>query len=189
MFIKNKKIILVLFFSILLIISFFKFNKKTEETFNTSNQKENIIKNSNFLENIKYSAKDSNGNIYEIESELGEVDLNNSNLIFLTNIVAFIKLTDSKIIKITSKFGKYNTINYDTIFSKDVIIRYLDNKITGDYLDLSLIRNNMIVSKNVNYTNSQNLIKADVIEVDIKTKDTKIFMHEGNKKVSIKSLD
>jgi hypothetical protein len=36
---------------------------------------------------------------------------------------------------ITSNYGKYNTINYDTIFSKNVKIDYVDNIITGDYLD------------------------------------------------------
>ena len=31
-------------------------------------------------------------------------------------------------------------INYDTIFSKNVIINYVDNKITGDYLDFSMMK-------------------------------------------------
>ena len=34
----------------------------------------------------------------------------------------------------------------------------------------------MIVSKEVVYTNLENILKADVIEVNIETKDTKIFM-------------
>ena len=33
----------------------------------------------------------------------------------------------------------------------------------------------------------ENILKADVIEINIKTKDTKIFMLENNKKVNIKS--
>jgi len=188
MFVKKKKIILILIIIISALIFFFNFNKKKAEV-NPEVYEEKIIKSSNLLENIKYTANDTKGNTYEINAEIGEIDINNSNIIFLTNITAIITLSDSKIININSKFGKYNTTNFDTIFSKDVIIRYLDNKITGDYLDLSLIRNNMIVSKNVIYTNPQNLIKADVIEVDIKTKDTKIFMHEARKKVNIKSLD
>ena len=54
-------------------------------------------------------------------------------------------------IYIVSDFGKYNINNYDTIFSKNVIITYLDNKITGDYVDFSMARNSMIISKNVVY--------------------------------------
>ena len=45
----------------------------------------------------------------------------------------------------------------------------------------------MIISKNVIYTNLENILKADVIEIDIKTKDTKIFMYESTKRVNIKS--
>ena len=78
---------------------------------------------------------------------------------------------------ITSNFGKYNIDTYDTIFSKNVIITYLDNKITSEYLDFSIDRNSMIISKNVIYNNMENILNSDVVEIDIKTKDTKIFMH------------
>ena len=45
----------------------------------------------------------------------------------------------------------------------------------------------MIISKNVIYTNKENILKADVIEVEIDTKNTKIFMYEKDKKVNIKN--
>ena len=45
----------------------------------------------------------------------------------------------------------------------------------------------MIMSKDVIYTNIDNILKADVIEINIETKDTKIFMLENSKKVNIKS--
>ncbi|MDC3014668.1 hypothetical protein OAZ84_01495 [Candidatus Pelagibacter sp.] len=89
-------------------------------------------------------------------------------------------------IEISSDFGKYNINNYDTIFSKNVIITYLNNKIKGDYLDFSWDKNLMIISKNVILENNKSLLKADVIEMDIKSKDIKIFMYEENKKVNIK---
>ena len=40
----------------------------------------------------------------------------------------------------------------------------------------------MIISKDVTYTNLENILKADVIEINLKTKDTKIFMYENEKK-------
>ena len=101
--------------------------------------------------------------------------------------MAKIKLSNSNEINIVSDYGKYNTNNYDTIFSKNVIIVYLNNKITGEYLDFSFFRNTMIISRNVIFTNLENILKADVIEVDIKTKDIKIFMYDQNKKVNIKN--
>ena len=63
----------------------------------------------------------------------------------------------------------------------------MNHKITGDYLDFSLKRNSMIISKNVTYTNGTNTLKTDVIEINIQTKDTKIFMYENNNKVNIKT--
>ena len=45
----------------------------------------------------------------------------------------------------------------------------------------------MIISRDIVYNNLDNILKADVIELDIKTKDTKIFMYEKEKKVNIKS--
>ena len=46
-----------------------------------------------------------------------------------------------------------------------------------------------LASKDVTLKNNQSSLRADVIEVDIKKKDIKIFMHEENKKVNIKSLN
>ena len=45
----------------------------------------------------------------------------------------------------------------------------------------------MTISKKVTYSNLNNILKADVIEVDIESKNTRIFMYENNKKVKIKS--
>ena len=105
----------------------------------------------------------------------------------MTDVSAIIKLKDKDDVNITSNFGKYNIVNNDTIFSKNVIITYLDNKITGDYGDFSFERDSIIISKDVTYTNLENMLKADLIEMDIKTKDTKISMYEKDKKVNIKS--
>ena len=143
--------------------------------------------NSNIIENVNYASKDSRGNEYNVKSLKGEIDYSDPDTIYLTNVEALIKLTNSNNIKIRSDFGKYNTANFDTIFSKNVIIKYLDNTITGDYLDFSFKRNTMIISRNVIYTNSENILKSDVVEIDIVTKDTKIFMYEKKKKVNIKN--
>ena len=145
------------------------------------------ISNSNIIKDVKYTSVDVKGNKYEITASKGEIDFSNTNIIFLTDVNAMIILTDLNTIKITSSFGKYNTENLDTIFSKNVIIKYLDNKITGEYLDFSPERNSMIISKNVIYNNPKNILKTDVVEINLKTKDTKIYMYEEKKKVKIKS--
>ena len=144
--------------------------------------------NSNIIKDIKYSSKDLKGNEYIILADEGEIDLDNSDIIFLKNVKAFINLIEkNETITVVSDFGKYNTINYDTIFSQNVKIQYQDNTITGDYLDFSMKKNLLIISKNVVYTNPTNILKADVVELDTITKDTKIFMHNSKDKVNIES--
>ena len=45
----------------------------------------------------------------------------------------------------------------------------------------------MIISKDVIIKNNKNSLQADVVEVDIETKDLKIFMYE-KEKVNIRSF-
>ena len=183
---KNIIIFLIIFLPIFSLILYLQYSK--EESF--TNIEEEVLEElykSNIMEDVSYTSKDAKGNEYIVNASQGEIDYDRPNTIYLTNVRAFIKLTDSNDVKITSDFGKYNTNNFDTIFSKNVIINYLDNKITGEYLDSSIERNSMIISRKVVYTNPENILKADVIEINITTKDTKIFMYKNNIKVNIKS--
>ena len=148
---------------------------------------EEKIESSNIIEDVSYSAKDTKGNEYFLKANEGTIDQNESNYIFLKSVKANINLKDYKLIEISSDFGKYNINNYDSIFSKNVIIQYLENKITGDYLDFSWDKNLMIISRNVVLENDKRSLQADVVEVDTKTRDIKIFMYEENKKINIKS--
>ena len=185
---KIVKIFLIISFLLIVILFIYlKFYKKTEIILQELETQEEINYTSNIIKDVNYTTKDIEGNEYNITALEGEIDYNNSNILFLTKVEAFIKLKNDEIITIQSDYGKYNSDNFDTIFSKNVIIEYLNNKINGDYLDFSIKRNSMIISKNVTYSNLNNTLEADVIELNIKTKDTKIFMHEKEKKVIIKS--
>tara|TARA_B100000963_G_scaffold340513_1_gene339283 strand:+ start:947 stop:1549 length:603 start_codon:yes stop_codon:yes gene_type:complete len=189
---------IILFFSFFIFL-FFKSNPEKElierKKQLESSKKENIevieerMESSNIIEDVSYSAKDAKGNEYFLKASEGTIDQNESNYIFLKSVKANISLKKYKKIEISSNFGKYNINNYDTIFSKNVIIKYLNNKITGDYLDFSWDKNLMIISKNVILENDKSSLKADVIEVNIKSRDIKIFMYEENKKVNIKLLN
>ena len=158
---------------------------KTESIENNEEE----IRSLNIIQDVSYSAKDTKGNEYFVKASEGTIDQNYDNFIFLKSVNATINLENYKLIEISSDFGKYNTDNYDTIFSKNVIIKYLDNIIKGGYLDFSWGKNLMIISKNVVLESNQSSLQADVIEVNIEKKDIKIFMYEENKKVNIKSLN
>ena len=193
---KKKFIIfIIIFFLIFLVFLYFK-SLKNKNTEIKTEIKTEIIKpdnsdytsySSNIIKDVYYSSKDVKGNEYIITASQGEIDYKNSNIIYLTNVNGFIKLTNSNNIKIVSNYGKYNSENFDTIFSKNVIIDYLDNKILGEYLDFSIKRSSMIMSREIVYTNSNNILNADVIEIDIDTKDTKIYMFQAKEKVNIRN--
>ena len=175
---------------ILLLIITFSLNRNNNELIKEKKEVvQEEIENSNVIKDVEYKSKDSSGNEYILRASEGIIDQNNSNIIYLTTIDAVIKLRDYNTIDISSNFGKYSIDNFDTIFSKKVTIEYLDNIIMGEYLEFSLNKNLLTISKNVILKNNKSSLKADVIEVDIKTKDIKISMYEENKKINIKSLD
>ena len=186
-----KKFIISIISLIIFFLIYSKYFKKEEiEKQVTLEIKEEDFTNSNQIKDIKYSSKDLKGNEYILLAKEGEIDLNDNDIIFLKGVTAYIKmLKNNEVITIISNYGKYNTINYDTIFSDNVKINYLDNQIISDYLDFSMMKNILIISKNVVYTNPENILKADVIELNTITKDTKIFMHNTNEKVNIQSLN
>ena len=184
----------ILFFLIIVFVSSYiiydnYFQKeKIDQNTNLKLEDENSL-NSNIIKDIKYFSKDVKGNEYTISADRGEIDLNNTDIIFLNDVKAFINLIEkNESIIVVSDFGKYNTVNYDTIFSQNVKIQYDNNTIIGDYLDFSMNKSLLIISKNVVYTNTNNILKADVIELDTITKNTKIFMYDSKDKVSLESI-
>ena len=185
----GKIIFIIICFIVVLILINSKIFEKKDASLIKLQELESEVYSSNKIKDVKYTTKDADGNEYIITATEGEIDYSNTNIIYLTNIKAKIKLIDSEDISITSDYGKYNSGNFDTIFSKNVIINYLNNEITGEYLDFSLERNSLLMTKKVVYTNLENILKADAVEMNLKTKDTKIFMYENQKKVNIKSIN
>jgi lipopolysaccharide export system protein LptA len=142
----------------------------------------------NYLENINYISEISE-NKYEITATRAKITINEPDIMFLENVAAFITLKNSYTIKVTSEFGKYNSKNYDTIFSKNVIATYPDHKITGELLDFSFLDNIGTFSTNIVYVGNKTKMFADKMEVNLLNNDTKIFMLDRSKKVIIKGVN
>ena len=140
---------------------------------------------STYINDINYTSIDVRGNKYQITAKLAEIKIENSDVMFLTDVIAFVFIKNKDTVKITSNFGKYNTINYDTIFSENVIVVYPGHKITGEYLDFSFLTDLGIFTTNVIYIGEKTNLFADKIEMNLTTKDTKIFMNNVGEKVLI----
>jgi len=141
---------------------------------------ENQNSTSTYINDINYVSTDFRGNTYQITAKLAEIKIENSDVMFLTDVIAFVFIKDKDTVKITSNFGKYNSKNYDTIFSENVIVVYPGHKITGEYLDFSFLTDLGIFTTDVIYTGEKTNLFADRIEMNLTTKDTKIFMDQSD---------
>ena len=192
----NKKtVIQLLMISLIIIIVglfylkyFDKDSKSIKEKIIIEKIKDNQNSSSNYIDDINYISSDTKGNKYQITAQQAEIDINNPDVMFLNKIIAYIFMKDSDTIKITSDFGKYNSKTYDTIFTKNVIVIYPNHKITGEYLDFSFLNNLGTISTNVIYNGEKTFLYADKIEMNLTTKDTKIFMNDNSKKVLIEGI-
>ena len=189
----NKKtglqVVMVLIIILISLWFYLKYFTKNFEDVKKTQVIEKIDKNQNststYIDDISYVSTDVKGNKYQITAKQAEIKIENADIMFLTDVVAFIFIKDSDTVKITSNFGKYNTKNSDTIFSEDVIVVYPGHKITGKYFDFSFLSNLGIFTENVVYTGEKTNGFADKIEINLTTKDTKIFMNDAGKKVLI----
>ena len=181
-------IFLIFLFSTLFYLKYFKNSQKISE--NIPKEDKQIITsqndNSTYIDKINYISSDTRGNRYQITAEQAEIKIEDPDVMLLENVVAYIFNKDSDTAMITSNFGVYNSKNYDTIFSENVIILYPGHKITGEYLDLSFLKNLGTISKDVIYKGEKTSLFADKVEINLTTKDTKIFMDDKNKKVLVK---
>ena len=183
-------LLLIILFTIIFFTFFLYFNKK--ENLKISNlpiveEKDSLIddKTGTSIKDINYSFYDSSGNNYELLSDVGTVDINNSDKIFMTNVVATIYLVDSSPVKITSKHANYNKINHETSFFENVKVTHLIHKATSENLDISFKNNIASMYNNIVYNKPGTKLKADRLEIDLITKNSKIFMDNKTEKIKI----
>ena len=179
-------VLVIIFISLWFYLKYFTKNfENVMETRVIEKIDENQNSTSTYIDDINYVSTDVKGNKYQITAKQAEIKVENPDVMFLKNVVAFIYIKDSETVKISSSFGKYNSINYDTIFSENVIVIYPGHKITGKYLDFSFLSNLGTFTENVVYIGEKTNLFADKIEMNLTTKDTKIFMNDTGKKVLI----
>jgi LPS export ABC transporter protein LptC len=173
-------IFLIFLISVSFYLEYFNDSPKTLKN-KVLEKKTNINQNSSstYIDNIDYVSFDAKGNRYNITAKQSEIKIENPDIMFLTDVIAYILIKDADTVKITSNFGKYNSKNYDTVFSENVIVIYPGHKIAGEYLDFSFLKDLGTISKNVIYSRDKTNLFADKVEINLTTKDTKIFMENN----------
>ena len=207
----NKKAIIQIFLVTILIIASFSIfdffyipkesNQKLEskKDANIDNKVSNTDKN--IIKDIEYSLNNDNGNIYRVIADFGEVKIDNPDLMFLTNVTATVIFKDKMNIILTSNFANFNSKTFETTFLNNVQVKKDKEIITGNELYLVLenndkeilgkpkIEENLIrISHNVMYKKPGYILKADILELDLITKNIKIYMLNENEKILAKSI-
>ena len=187
----NIKILIQLLLFIILVSTaatyYYFYNNKTNANVNKiNNNKISINKNSsNLIKNISYASTDNLGNKFIIKSETGKISIDNPKFVYMTNVKAIINLINSDPIIIKSNHAKYNKINYETNFKENVLLTYQTHKITSQNLDLSFENNLATIYNKIVYDNNNVKISADILEIDLITKNSRIFMNNEYKKIKI----
>ncbi len=148
---------------------FLKENKKTE----------------NIIENLKYTSEDLFGNIYIINAKSAQVKESKIDQIKLFEVTAEIIQKDDEVIYINSDIADYNKINNNTIFNKNVNVKYGDQSIDAELINLDFSKNLIKIEDDVYYKNNNIKVNADKIEIDIESKKSKITMNKNEDKVKI----
>ena len=206
----KKTVIQIFLTTILIIISFLIFNffyisKENDQTLENKNE---ISKNDelnktekNIIKDIEYSLNNDKGDVYKVIADFGEVKIDNPDLMFLTKVTATVIFTDKGSIILTSNFANFNTKTFETTFFNNVQVKRDNEIITGDELYLVLeqdnkkklnkpdVEENLIrISNNVMYKKPGYSLKADILELDLITKNIKIYMLNERQKILAKSI-
>ncbi len=187
-------LILLMITSFLFYYIYFKEDAKEIE----NNISENIIekkipetnlndKNKNIIENLKYVSEDLSGNKYTVIAQSATLIEDKLNEVQLYVVNAKIARKDQEIIYIYSETANYNKINNNTVFKKKVNVKYGDQTIDSETLNLNFKDNLIKILDNVNYVNENTKIKADKVEIDLLDKKLKISMINKKDKVNISS--
>ena len=143
------------------------------------------IEAANIIENLKYTSEDLFGNTYIINAKSAQVKEGKIDQVKLVEVTAKIIQKNDEIIYINSDVADYNKINNNTIFKKDVNVKYGDQSIDAELIDLDFSKNLIKIEDDVYYKNNNIKVNADKIEIDIESKKSKITMNKIEDKVKI----
>ena len=177
----------ILLIVIIIIFASYKFffyeNQTKEVSILTKTEKNDIKKEDNLIEDLNYNSSDENGNVYEINSESGVIDEKDINILYLKNVKAVIKIKNSGVVNVYSDFAKYNKSNLNTHFYENVSLQFRDHNIASNNIYLNYLEKKIKITNNISYYDKNNKMTADVIEFDLLTKMSKIYMMDKANKI------
>jgi hypothetical protein len=132
----------------------------------------------NEIIDLTYEKFDTNGNKYLIKAKKGLLDSERPNIVYMNKVEAsLIYLNNEKLI-ISSDEAIFNKESFKTTFSKNVKLLYQEQLLESDNLEFLFDKNIAIFKDNVKYYSQNVEAFADIVvinlltkEIDIKSKD------------------
>jgi len=137
------------------------------------------------IENLRFENIDINGNKFLINAKYGEINTDEVDVLNLQDVTGIIYLVNKSPIYIYADFAKYNKINFETIFYKNVKINFEENSIKSDNLQISLDKNIASINGNVVYNNTEVVSYADNIEFNLLSENVIINMFDKEDNIKI----
>ena len=185
---KTVQISLITFGIFLILATYFIYpkilkNKKLSEI-QKEKPVENVIsvdnKEANIFENVEYQGIYDLNNNFTIKSKEAHIFNDEPDLVYMKYMSATLYMNDGRVITITSDTGKYNKINYDCFFEKNVKAQDHKTVILSDNLDLLSTEDYASVYNNVILTSDNGSLKADKINYNFDTELYEISMFDDN---------
>ena len=189
-------LLLILFFIFFFIANEYFYNENTlkESRNNTTIDKEekNLSNNNlnkkdidNEIINLTYEKIDINGNKYLIKAKKGILDYNRPNIVKMNIVEASLVYLNNERLIISSEEAILNKVNFKTIFSNNVKLTYQEQTLESDNLEFLFDKNIAIFKDNVKYYNQNIEAFADIVNINLLTKEIDI-KSKNQKKIKIK---
>ena len=196
-----KSLIQLVLLLILILIIFFIANKyfytdsTIDEVKNTNIlkiEKNNFLNNEfekkkidNEIINLTYEKIDTSGNKYLINAKKGILDNRRKNIIYMNEVEASLTYLNNKKLIIYSNEAIFNKETFKTTFSKNVKLSYDEQILKRDNLEFLIDKNIAIFKDNVKYYNQDIEMFADIVNVNLLTREIDI-KSKNQKKIKIK---
>ena len=158
------------------VISKNEIKSKNNQVKNNTSKENNQIKN--LTKEIEYITSNKSGDSFKIFAKYGETNIKNSNILDLKQVNGEILSSERSTIFLSSDLANYNYTNQNSRFYNNVKIEYDNIIITCDKLDLNMSDNMAVAYDNVVMKDDKSTMKAQIITLDILTKDIKINSSE-----------
>ncbi len=164
------------------------FKELSEENSEINNQEKSTSEMSNLIRNLSYDVTFDGDKQYSITADMSELTYeNNVEIVYMQKVTAIFINENNVPLIITSDKATYNNSSYDTNFSENVRVEYIDNLINSEKLDISFAENIITIYDNVKYHGSSGTLNTDNVKIDLITKNINIYMDNKEKKVEVVS--